>query len=188
MLSCARERLEPFYTNDTAGQVLNPELDLVPAPDFFRDATTGLYTSADPRLYDVQRNVRTAFASPPVQPANVQPLTNVACAPCLTRPTYDDYEDIRLGNVSYYTTLFEKQVFAAPVYQIRSDVEATVMTDPMGALKPYYEKAPLTQEAQMLSPYSFDQDQLFFREDLMSRQSSLMDRKSYHKFHSFFDA
>lgn len=188
MLSCTRQRLEPFYTDDTVGQVLNPELDLVAAPDFFRDPATGLYTSADPRLYDVQRNVRTTFESPPVQPANVQPLTNVACAPCLARPTYDDYADIRLGNVSYYTTLFKKQVFPAPVYQIRSEVEATVMVDPMGSHKPYYEKVPLTQEAQVLSPYSFDQDQLFFREDLMSRQSSLIDRRSYHKFHSFFDA
>jgi len=186
MYSCTRQRLEPFYTADIRGQILNPELDLKPAPDFVQSPETDLFTSADPRLYDVNRNIRLQFESPPVQPANIQPLTNVACSDVHAPPLYNDYADIHLGNVSYYTTQFKKQVFPSPIYQIRSQVEATVLTDPMGGVKPYYLKTPLLRQAQILSPYTFDQDQMAFREDLMSLQSSVMDRRSYHKFHSFF--
>jgi len=186
MWSPVQTRKEPNVYTNRRSQVLNPNLDLHPNPDAIFDPTTKKYSSADPRLYDVVRNIRLSFDTPPLQPKDIQPLKNIACSNINVPSQYQNYSDIELGNVSYYTTLFKTEIFPSPIYQIPSTIEGSVYTDPMGSVRPYYKKQPLFQQPTMLSEYTFDQDQMSFREDLMSLQSSKMDRRNFHKFHSFF--
>jgi len=183
---CRQEPLYPEPPINIPNQVINPHLDLHPAPDFFQEPG-GTFTSLDPRLYDPVRNIRLHFDRAAVQPQNVQPLQNVASQELPPwNAHYRNYRDITLGNVQTEWSAQKTQVFPTPVYQIPSNVHGVLFEDPMGSTKPYYLKQPLTQHQTSLSPYTFDQDTMSFREDIMARQSSRMDRTDFTKFYSFF--
>lgn len=182
------------YSRSDPDIILNKDLDLVRAPDFFpirepMPPGAGLpiegFTSNDPRLIDTLRNNRLVLDKPALQPEGVQPLCR---RPLMSMPntgTYDSYEDIRGGQLQYYKSALVSDIFEEPVYQIPSNVIKAVYQDPMGSLKPYYDRRPILQHNAQLSEYSFDQDQMEFREDLMSKQSSLMDRTDWDKFHGY---
>lgn len=186
---------DPYQTSEDH-VVLNKDLDLVHAPDFYQ-VTAGVgigekpfhgYASKDPRLADVLRNDTLVLDRPPFQPAHVQPLcrsdSDSGVAP--TASVFPSYENITGGNIQYYTDASISEAFYPPMYQIPSRVQSSIFKDPMGSLKAYYEKIPVLRRNTMLSEYSFDQDQMSFREDIMSRQQSLMDRTDYQKFHAHF--
>lgn len=181
-------RQEPLFFSppDQVPRSINPDLDLKPAPDFFQ-LPSGHYTSLDPRLISDARQLRLAFDRAAVQPVNVQPLRNIYSAPLPPiQAQYKSYKDITLGNVSTQYSPFKSQVFPAPNYQIPSNTHALVFTDPMGSVKAYYLRNQIQQQPKTQSNYSFDQDQMTFREDIMSRQSQLIDRSDFTKFYSFF--
>lgn len=185
----------PAY-QDQSILILNTGLDLQFAKDFYpvsssddpMDIRVEGYTSKDPRLADVLRNDRLVLDRPVYQPAHVQPL----CIPDTDAPAppssgfAPSYDDLVGGNYQYYLDKDLTQVFFSPVYEIPSTVRPSIFQDPMGSLKPYYEKQPILRRNVALSEYSFDQDQMSFREDLMSRQSSRMDRTDYAKFYHHF--
>ena len=62
----------------------------------------------------------------------------------------------------------------------------TVFEDPMGAYKPHYERVPLFKHNRNVAPYTFDQDQMSYREDLMSRQSAKMNQRDYNYYIGHF--
>ena len=49
----------------------------------------------------------------------------------------------------------------------------------MGALKPQYDRVPIAYNNYNISDYSFDRDQMGFREDLMSKQMRVMDQQEW---------
>ena len=51
----------------------------------------------------------------------------------------------------------------------------------MGSLKPQYIREPITN-TKYISDYSFDQDQISFREDIMSLQMRIPNQQDYNKF------
>jgi len=184
----------PYFENQP-NMILNQGLDLVPAPDFFpvsvpsapgQEPVQG-FLSMDPRLIDTLRNDRLVLDRPAFQPSNVQPLYK---PPKDYQPpsafVYPSYKAITGGNYQYYVDRDLSQAFFPPMYQIPSTVQPSLYRDPMGGMKPYYQKTPILETNAALSEYSFDQDQMSFREDIMSRQSSLMDRTDFSKFHSHF--
>uniref|UniRef100_A0A6C0D014 Uncharacterized protein n=1 Tax=viral metagenome TaxID=1070528 RepID=A0A6C0D014_9ZZZZ len=179
-------RQEPLFdTLQVPNQILNPGLDLVPANDFYPQQ--GGYTSEDPRLLDPTRGIRLVLDRPAVQPRNVQPLTDIAIADLPpNQAQYQNYTDINLGNRTYKWSDFRAVVYPNPVYTLQSNVEGVLFTDPMGSLKPYYLKHPLTENNSAYSDYTWDQDQLSFREDIMARQSQVFDKRRYTAFQSFF--
>lgn len=190
---CPAEEPDPYY--DAQGLVvLNPSLDLHPAPDFFpiyRPAAPGESaisgsTSLDPRLVDVLRNDRLILDRPVLQPAQVQPLCLDPDAAYPSTGVQASYADLTGGQIQYYTDADISQTFFSPVYEMPAVVRPSMFRDPMGSLKVYYDREPLLRRNAALSDYSFDEDQMSFREDLMSRQSSLMDRSDYQKFHAHF--
>ena len=181
-------RQEPYFVGlnpKIPNDILNKDLDLVPAKDFF--PKQGGYTSEDPRLWDSPRGINLVLDRPAVQPKDVQPLLNIAIADLPpSQAQYKNYSDITLGNQTYERSTFQEQVYPSPIYTVQSNVEGILFTDPMGSLKPYYLKKPLTQNNSMYSDYTWDQDQLAFREDLISRQSQKQNTQRYSAFQSYF--
>ena len=81
---------------------------------------------------------------------------------------YTNYSDIHAGQINYYVDKSLASAYYNPVYTIRSDVAHQVFQDPMGSLKPQYERNPLLINNNNLSDYQFDRDQIGFREDYNS--------------------
>lgn len=96
---------------------------------------------------------------------------------------YDSYHDIDGGQLTYYIDDYLTQAYFSPNYQIRSSIRPRVFVDPMGSLKPEYHRKPITKTASYLSDYTFDQDQMGFREDIMSLQSRKRDQQDFSKFY-----
>jgi len=161
----------------------NTERDIQSAPDFFRVKGRDTYRSLDPRLIDVVRNIHMELDRPPLQPRNVQPLQHMyddgSKLKVRTGMYLDGYPSIYGGDVQYYIDPSQAQVYDSPVYVLRSSVVPFVFQDPMGALKPQYDRVPLYQNNTSVAEYSFDQDQMSFREDLIARQSRLMNQSDY---------
>ena len=126
----------------------------------------GYYASMDPRTIDVTRNMRLVFDAPPFESPDTQPLKKI-----YSNPGYKTgYNVFNAGSVRYYTDVDVADPYGTPPYVIPSEVIPTLFKDPMGGLHAYYEKVPLAQKSSDLFDYSFDQDQINWREDLMSKQ------------------
>lgn len=162
---------------------LNPNRDVESARDFFKTGKGNTYSSLDPRLYDPVRNIRMDLDRPPYQPRNVQPLQNIY-SDCendrvYPQPYPSGYSTIAGGDIIYYIDPTQCVAYDQPNYVIRSAVVPYVFQDPMGATKPHYERLPLFEKNTNVASYTFDQDQMSFREDLMSRQSAKMNQRDY---------
>ncbi len=92
---------------------------------------------------------------------------------------YKTYSNINNGQISYYVDSSISQPFFSPVYTLSSNVDKTIFKDPMDSVKPQYYKNPVTSTMHHVSDDQFTRDQLFFREDLMSRQQNLYNRTSW---------
>lgn len=178
---------EPLLIN-TEYKFLNKERSVQSAPDFFK-TSEHTYSSLDPRLYDPVRNFRMDLDRPPYQSNNVQPLHSIYCPETdrVSTGLYTDgYESIYGGDVRYYLDPTQCLVYDRPNYVLRSAVVPTVFEDPMGGAKPHYERLPLFQKNVGVAPYTSDQDQMFFREDMMSRQSALMNQRDFNYYIGHF--
>lgn len=161
---------------------LNTERDVESARDFFKTSEQ-TYSSLDPRLYDPVRNIRMDLDRPPYQPKNVQPLQNIY-SDCNSErvspiPYTEGYSSIYGGDITYYIDPKQCLVYDSPNYVLRSAVVPYILQTPMGSNKPHYERIPLFQQNNNVAPYTFDADQMSFREDIMSRQSAQFNQRDY---------
>lgn len=92
---------------------------------------------------------------------------------------YKGYRDINTGQIQYYYDKSDADPYFQPVYTIQSYVTHNVFKDPMDATKPYYYKRPVNETLRNVSDYQETRDTLSFREDIMSKQSELMNRSSW---------
>ena len=178
---------EPLDTN-TDIIFLNQERDIENARDFFKTCDSELAHSLDPRLIDPIRNIHMRLDRPPLQPRNVQPLRNIYDCDNDIRPRIynDGYKSMYPGDYQYYVDPYLAQAYNEPVYVAQQTVIPFVFEDPMGALKPQYDRVPNFQNNTSISEYSFDQDQMSYREDLMARQSRKMNQSNYQLFQGHF--
>lgn len=163
------------------------EMDVENARDFFRTGER-TYRSLDPRLIDPVRNIHMELDAPPLQPRDVQPLRNLYgdCNNHIKPGFYRDYASIYPGDVRYYVDPSMAQAFNEPVYIIKSAVVPFVFQDPMGGLKVQYDKIPLFKNQENISEYTFDQDQMSFREDITSRLSRKMNQNDFNMYVGHF--
>lgn len=143
----------------------------------------GYYASMDPRTIDVTRNMRLVFDAPPFESPDTQPLRKIYSSPGY----HTGYNVFNAGSVRYYTDVDTADPYATPPYVIPSEVIPTLFQDPMGGLHPYYEKVPLVQKSSDMFEYSFDQDQINWREDLMSKQQEKQNSQKWDTFHLYRD-
>lgn len=138
----------------------------------------GVFYPSDGRIIDSVRNMRTILDKPAetgfVDMNKVSTFDNRNYG-----GPYKTYSDIKNGQISYYTDPGTSQPFFSPVYTLTSTVDKTIFKDPMDSVKPQYYKKPITSTLHNVSNDQFTRDQLFFREDLMSRQQNLYNRTSW---------
>lgn len=170
--------------------ILNKKRDVEAARDFFRtcDNDSGAH-SLDPRLIDPVRNIHMVLDRPPYQPRNVQPLQNMYgdCENRIVPKIYSNgYESIYPGDIQYYIDPTQSVIYDNPEYALQQAVVPFVFQDPMGALKPQYDRVPLFKNNQNISDYTFDQDQISFREDMITRLQRKMNQTDYQIFVGHF--
>ena len=90
-----------------------------------------------------------------------------------------NYSDLHGGDVTYYVDEQLSQSLFQPNFTIRSNVSKELYIDPMGSKKPHYNREPLTLNHMNVSDYSFDRDQISFREDIMSSNMAQMNQRDY---------
>jgi hypothetical protein len=148
----------------------------------------GHYASLDPRTLDSARNQRLELDIPPRVSQGTQPLDMTMAGSSGNRTGfYKDYGDITGGDALYYTDLFfgppyGRVNFSSPAYVIPK-----ILKDPMGSIKPYYERIPINQKNNNTFDYSFLRDSQFQREDISALQRSANLRKSSRPYFFFQD-
>ena len=135
------------------------------------------WLSQDPRLYDVLRNVYMPLDRPPMS-GDVR-LRDVYDAKYNNYGQgYTPYDQIKDGDITYYIDNTIQDAFYSPVWAEPAVNEAVLYQDPMGAMKPEYNRKALvntenpTVTTPVTYPYglSFIQDTQTHREDLMAYQ------------------
>lgn len=185
-----RYAAEPMIIENKDCLILNKKRDVGAATDFFKTACddTGAH-SLDPRLIDPIRNIHMTLDRPPYQPKGVQPLQNIYqdCEYDIKPTVYrNGYENIYPGDVQYYIDPQQALIYDSPEYALQQAVVPFVFQDPMGSLKPQYDRVPLFQNNQNISDYTFDQDQISFREDMITRLQRTMNQTDYQVFVGHF--
>lgn len=185
-----RYAAEPIIANKKDYLFLNKNRDVENARDFFKTCVDKEgYRSLDPRLIDPVRNIKMVLDRPPYQPRNVQPLQHMYddCENDISPKVYENgYESIYPGDVQYYIDPEQAQAYDNPEFALQQAVVPFVFQDPMGALKPQYDRVPLYKNNQNISDYTFDQDQITFREDLIQRYQRVPNQSDYQLFVGHF--
>ena len=89
-----------------------------------------------------------------------------------------NYADLYGGSITYYVDeQFTKNLYE-PLFTIKSNVSKELYVDPMGSKKPHYSREPLTVNHRNVSDYSFDRDQISFREDIMQSNMAQMNQRN----------
>jgi hypothetical protein len=81
---------------------------------------------------------------------------------------YRSYSDVNLGQVQYYYS--DVDAYHYPNFVTRSKVDFIEFTDPMGKVKPYYERTAGLADARPFVENQWVNDSNYFRENLMESQ------------------
>lgn len=164
-------------------EVNRKNFQLVKSNDFEKTTTpngvTG-YLTMDPRTFDSPRAQYMVLDTPALKVENTQPLEGIYSKENdVHTGFYKGYKDIKGGSILYYEDLNNDLPYCTPVFQIQSYMRPAILDDPMNSTKAYYERIPIPSAVDDISEYSFDRDQMEFREDLISKQQQIFYRSSY---------
>lgn len=146
-----------------------------------------LYTSPDPRLISTIRGKQTLFLDRPPYNYSVK-LKDIYTDSNLTNygKNYKSYSDINAGQIMYYTDHSQEEAFFNPNFTDSAGVTSYLFRDPMGSIKPQYDRYPLKGQNPITSDkYLYDHglssldDSEFFRQDIMSKQMSKMNQSKW---------
>ena len=169
---------------------LNREnFQLVKSRDFEKktspDGITG-FTSMDTRTYNSPRAQYIYLDQPPLYLKNTQPLEDIYGEKNDVKTGYyNSYKDIKGGSLIYYSSLDNDLPYRSPIFQIQAMNRPSVLKDPMDGTKTYYTRVPIPSETEKISEYSFDRDQMEFREDLISKQQEVFYKNNYTSYQFF---
>lgn len=137
------------------------------------------YSSMDPRLLYAPTAQRLTLDRPPNNGSI--PLNRIATERSLDNygKVYNGYSDIKAGDIVYYIDNEQKNAYFEPNFTISSIVNGSVYKDPMGSLKPQYERVPIkhndplnTNRDNYMGSLSWIQDTTEHREDMLAHQMS----------------
>lgn len=154
---------------------------LQPAKDFFK-TSKNTYSSLDPRLIDVMRGYSQELNYPVYDTTERSFERYNESLGKVHTGVYRGYTDIHGGQISYYNDDYLEQVYFSPLFQLESRVKPEIFIDPMGSIKPQYIRDPITN-SKYISDYSFDQDQISFREDIMASQMRIPNQQDFLKYY-----
>ena len=179
--------LQDFPPNDK--ELNRKNFQLVESRDFEKNTTpdgiTG-YTSMDARTYNSPRSQYMYLDRPPLYLKNTQPLEDIyGDSNDIKTGYYKSYNDIKGGSLIYYEDFNYDLPYKNPIFQIQAMNSPSILKDPMDSTKTYYKREPIPSEKQKISEYSFDRDQMEFREDLISKQQEIFYKNNYTSYHFY---
>jgi hypothetical protein len=179
----------PFINEQCENRhIINSNTSIAPDYNSFYQTKYG-YVSLDPRTYDTTRNMYMTLNQPPLQSSNTLPQHNMNTIRTNKTGFYNDYESINGGNIKYYTSLNTSSPIDEPIFNIPSYIKPQVLIDPMGSVKPYYQRIPVFEtnvlKSNSLYDYSFTRDTSEFREDLTSYRNGIINRVDFNYYQLF---
>ena len=173
-----RECNEPKKKNGIS--ILNPQaLNNKYATDFYPIDSGKRWGSRDPKLFSASHEQVLTVDRPPID--GRIPLEQIYTDTSLDSygKNYGTYSDINAGHITYYIDKSIEDPFFEPLYTNKIVSVGEIYKDPMGGIKPQYERRPLTQTDPInmdRSSYngclSWMEDTQEHREDLLSKQMS----------------
>lgn len=156
-------------SNENKVNYLNPQVYLNKLDPYFKAETTG-YTTPDPRQFDVPRAMKITSDSVPIN--GRVPLKDIYTN---DNSSYNysskPYEKINDGQIIYYVDNATQNPFFKPVYSQEGEEISGLFIDPMGGVKPEYNRKLCYQNLyEQNSGFRAIQDTQFFREDLITLQ------------------
>ena len=145
------------------------------------------WAGTNPLLLDPRRNILTKLDRPNY--ISSVPVGNV-CQDQIYTPffrnygkNYRNYSDINGGQIQYYTNDSLTEAYFDPVFTTPAVVDHQIFIDPMGAVKPEYNRKSLAQydwnQCNKQACDSFTHDSLEFRQDLMALQMRKMNQQDW---------
>jgi len=171
-----RERNEPKNQNGIS--ILNPDaLDNKYANDFYPIDSGRRWGSRDPKLFSASHEQVLTLDRQPID--GRIPLEKIYTDTSLDNygKNYRTYSDINAGHITYYIDKSIEDPFFEPLYTNKILSSGELYKDPMGGIKPQYERRILTKNDPInmdRSSYngclSWIEDTQEHREDLLSKQ------------------
>ena len=185
---------EPFYKSGNV--ILNPSVlttdkfdktfkavNTEDCPNSFSGTTT--YISSDPRLYN-QGGTWLQLDRPPLNSTIKLSSLNIDKSLNNYGKGYTSYSDINTGQYVYYINKEREDPFYKPLFSKEAISIGTMYKDPMGSIKPQYNRIPLNQnnetdETDETNEYalSFMKDTQFHREDILALQMRKKNEQRY---------
>lgn len=139
------------------------------------------FLNSDARLHNAASNTRLQLDKPPLN--STQKLNTLNSDKSLDRygQGYKSYADVNAGQYLYYIDKQTEDTHYQPLFSKKSTVIGTMYKDPMGVMKPQYERVPKENPCEKSGDYclSFMRDTQYHREDLLSRQMSKIFQERY---------
>lgn len=161
-------------------------IDVKDCPRSSCNGTT--YLNSDPRLYNAAGPTWLQLDRPPlVSTPKLNTLTNNKSLDYYGQ-NYSSYADVNAGQVLYYISKDREDAFYEPLFAEKATAVGTMYQDPMGNMKPQYDRVPdekydpiLQDPCDVTGDYclSWIRDSQFQREDLLARQ---MRRRNQERF------
>lgn len=134
------------------------------------------YLNSDPRLYS-QGGTWLQLDKPPLNSSTkLSTLTTDKSLDCYGQG-YTSYADVNAGQCLYYISKDREDAFYEPIFSKKAHSVGTMYKDPMGSMKPQYDRIPYnpildTKSCDDTDEYcsSFIKDTMFHREDLIALQ------------------
>jgi hypothetical protein len=146
-----------------------------------------VYTSNDPRLVSPAHNGQVLGLDRPAVDESVK-LSEIYTDPRMKNfgIRYNNYEDIKVGQISYYIDKSQEDALFQPNFENPSNVTSRIYKDPMGGTYPEYIRIPLKYENVLKTKNKTYADGLSFleqtnenKEDLMNLQMRNINKKRY---------
>jgi hypothetical protein len=170
--------------NKNGKTLLNPNILHKHDPYFNFNKNRNTYSNSDPRLHHVMSNTSLELDIPPLTSATkLNTLLTDNTLNCYGQG-YKSYNDINSGSILYYIQKDTENILFKPLYTTQTDVIGSLYTDPMGSIKPQWDRVYDKNYNPIINNKSdvcstFLRDSQFHREDLLSLQMRKINQQRY---------
>jgi hypothetical protein len=188
-----RKQIQPSHTqgyitlNPSAyTSKISPNFDMVDVKN--KCCPPPSYINQDPRLFDAPRAVYLPLDRPPANgDVRLKDIYNSDLDNYGSLSGYENYENIKDGDITYYVDKSIQDVLYEPIYVDNAEVIQSIYQDPMGGIKMDYVRKPLVNTKNPVitdcqtynTKLSFLEDTQSHREDLISYQQRQHNQSKY---------
>jgi len=178
-----KSKIEP--TDESGFIAINPQNEMKDIDPSFSLYSCNTSNNSEPVWYGSDPRLKSAARGGSVLPLDRPPNTynidtdNVNTDIRLNKygQNYKSYSDINAGQINYHIDKSRQDAFYDPDFTTSARTVGYLYKDPMGGLKPHYERQPLyyndplqTKRVRANGTLSFIEDTEFHRQDLKARQ------------------